>query len=313
MNISFLDPLGRAWTRMKLILFSPFDATKWIVLGFTAWLAELTDSLTEGGGGGKQMRGKCDFSDGWDGCMDWAYGTADSVREFFVRSLEVSIISFIVLAAFALWILLLWLSSRGAFMFLDNVVHNRAEVKQPWRQFKYLGNSLFIWRLLFNLVCLLAFGPLVALAVVVCMPMIVNESAALISIPALIGIGSLFFVFLIAAIFVDFFLLHLVVPTMYRNNLRATDAWRKFLPVLRQHIGSFFLYALFILVLNLCVGVVAVMFGLMTCCMGLLLLAIPVIGTTLLLPIHVTFRVFDLEFLAQFGDEFNLVQPTAAD
>jgi len=36
------------------------------------------------------------------------------------------------------------LRSRGKFMFLDNVVHDRAEVSQPWQDFRRLGNSLFL-------------------------------------------------------------------------------------------------------------------------------------------------------------------------
>ena len=47
MNIQFFEPLTRAWERMKHILWRPFDLAKWLVLGFSAWLAGLAGS---GGG-----------------------------------------------------------------------------------------------------------------------------------------------------------------------------------------------------------------------------------------------------------------------
>ena len=46
--------------------------------------------------------------------------------------------------------------------------------------------------------------------------------------------------------------------------------------------------------------------GLATCCVGLILLDLPYVGALLLLPVTVTLRYFDLEFLAQFGPDFDL-------
>ena len=41
MQISFVEPLSRAWERMRRMLFSPFELGRWLVLGFSAWLAGL--------------------------------------------------------------------------------------------------------------------------------------------------------------------------------------------------------------------------------------------------------------------------------
>ena len=57
MRIGYFEPLTRAWERMKSILWQPFDLAKWLVLGFSAWLAGLADGA--GGGGGKYV-----FDDG---------------------------------------------------------------------------------------------------------------------------------------------------------------------------------------------------------------------------------------------------------
>ena len=47
--------------------------------------------------------------------------------------------------------------------------------------------------------------------------------------------------------------------------------------------------------------------GLLTCCVGLLLVALPYVGTVILLPFLVTYRAFSLEFLAQFDAGFAIL------
>ncbi len=49
--------------------------------------------------------------------------------------------------------------------------------------------------------------------------------------------------------------------------------------------------------------------GLLTCCVGLLLLAIPYVGTVLTLPLPVFVRYLDLEWLGQFGPGFAVLGP----
>ncbi|MCK7479509.1 MAG: hypothetical protein M0C28_20810 [Candidatus Moduliflexus flocculans] len=53
MTIQFLEPLHRAWNRMKIALFKPFDLHKWFVVGFTAFLAGDDGRCTGGSGGGR--------------------------------------------------------------------------------------------------------------------------------------------------------------------------------------------------------------------------------------------------------------------
>ena len=48
MGVSYVEPLSRAVERMRGTLFQPFDLVKWLVMGFSAWLA----GLATGGGGG---------------------------------------------------------------------------------------------------------------------------------------------------------------------------------------------------------------------------------------------------------------------
>jgi hypothetical protein len=144
MNIMYFEPLGRAWNRMKLALFKPFDLNKWLIVGFNAFLAGLLDGHNWGSGsraGGGDDLGFGEFlrlpQRGWEWVLDhpgWFIG-----------------ILFILFFVICLVVLITWLSSRGTIMFIDSVALNRAEIAKPWREKSMEGNSLFLWRLVFGL------------------------------------------------------------------------------------------------------------------------------------------------------------------
>lgn len=56
-----------------------------------------------------------------------------------------------VLLMLALWLLILWLSSRGRFMFLHCVALDKAEVSEPWSKYGSEANSLFWFRVVLSL------------------------------------------------------------------------------------------------------------------------------------------------------------------
>jgi uncharacterized RDD family membrane protein YckC len=93
---------------------------------------------------------------------------------------------------------------------------------------------------------------------------------------------------------------------MRNERLSTVAGWRRFLPLLGHHPFRFILYGLLIFMLYLLFVVVVIFAGLVTCCIGWLLLVIPYIGTVVTLPFWYTLRAFSLEFLAQFGPEYRL-------
>ena len=126
-------------------MFKPFDLGKWFTIGFGAWLADLGET---GGGGG--------FNGGYGGITNFNnqgnshpldqfrvfyYHARDYVAEIINWILPVAAIVAILLLA--LWVLVLWLGSRGKFMFLHCVALDRAEVELPWTKFAPAANSLF--------------------------------------------------------------------------------------------------------------------------------------------------------------------------
>src|SRR5439155_21732685 len=50
-----------------------------------------------------------------------------------------------------IWLVVVWLSSRGQFMFLHCVALDNAEVRVPWHKFAREANSLFRFRLVLGL------------------------------------------------------------------------------------------------------------------------------------------------------------------
>ena len=300
MNVYYVAPLRRAWARMKGILFDPFDLGKWLVIGFSAWLAGLA-----GGGGGGGFR----FNPSRGHMPSLHVRQALRGAWEYLRAhpywLALIVVGAAVLAVILL--LLLWISSRGKFIFLDNVVNGRARIAGPWRRFAELGDSLFFWRLGFLLACISALAVMGTLAVVSAGGFsgfgFGDVRAA--TVTALAVLVAL--VWGVACACVSLFLDGFVVPVMYKDGVGAVEAWRRLLPWIEANFGSFFLYGLFLLGLAVALGVGVVVAGLLTCCVGLLLVALPYVGTVILLPFLVTYRAFSLEFLAQFDAGFAIL------
>lgn len=122
------------------------------------------------------------------------------------------------------------------------------------------------------------------------------------------GLVLLFLVLIVIIGYISLFLNDFVVPLMYKHRLSSMKGWGKFLSLFGKHTGTFIVYGLFIFVLGIAVAIAVILFALVTCCVGLILIAIPFVGSVILLPISYTFRAFSVEFLGQFGDEFRLFE-----
>jgi hypothetical protein len=294
-TIRYWTPLERAFERMRRMLFEPFDLGLWLVVGFSAWLARLVDGSSAGGNfwGGDSNAGN-GFGRGFDGSF-----------ETFIALTMVVMIAVIVLAVI---VALLWVSSRGKFMYLDNAVHARAQIVEPWNRFRSLGNSLFFWRLGFMLTWMAAIGLIVLVLVLPAAAFDFNEVAQALSFMAIATGVILVALVAIAATYIGLFLDSFVVPIMYRYELRTTEAWKALMPWMRARPGSFFLYGLFVLLLLVAFMIVSLPVCLVTCC-G----CIPYVGTVILLPLLLTYRMFTIEWLAQFHPDFDLFAAAEAE
>jgi len=296
-NYSFL--LIRAWNRMKIDLFQPFNIEKWIYVGFTSFLAGLAQVSAGGGtGNARQIQ---NFN--WDKFMSFP----ENIMNFLIlHPFWLATVVFLILLVVIIAIIFSWISSRGKFMFLDNVVHNRDEVKAPWYEYKTEGNSLFWWSFIYGWIVLAVVILLAAYGYGIAKNVHLGIIPETLKISYIIEFILITFATIVIFAYISLFLNDFVVPIMHKHRISATRAWSKLFKLIFQHAGSLIVYGIFIFVLNIAVGIAIIFLAIMTCCIGLLLIMIPFVGTLILLPISYTFRAFSIEYLAQFGDEFNL-------
>ncbi len=289
-----------SWERTKDILFRPFDMVKWFMLGFTAWLA----TLGEGGGGGGSTKFKKTGGGNSEVFSD-AMVQANAFMNEHAGSIALIVaIGFIV--SVGLWVLAMWIRCRGKFMFLDNVVHNRADVSNPWNVFKQHASSLFKWNLVYGLLCFVVSLPVLMLVLFkVAMPCIRAGAWDPAVIPMLVLAVILSFPLSIVTGYINRFREDFIIPIMYNLDLTATEAWGRFIPVLKCRLGALIVYGLFYTLLIFLALLCVFIFCLATCCIGGCLIMIPYIGSVVLLPMLVFFRQYSLNYLDQFGPVFH--------
>lgn len=306
MALSVTGPVAVAVARTRELLFRPFDLSKWIYLGFGSWLVSLSEN-----GGGLQL--PVNFLGGS------RRGDPGKLMEDLLRDLAgfkweswAPLIVGTLATAVVLGLALTWLSSRGRFMFLDNVVRNRMAVQQPWRTYRRDAFSFFLWRvtalLCFSIVFLAGFGFLVVSALRhlygTGVPALLRSFPLLpIDQLYLMGAGVLA-VAILAAVFLvlldDFVLL-----LMWKHRVPATQAWGLLLPVIAAHPAAVAGYLILKVLLYVGIWMGILFMSLLSCCVGLLVLMIPFVNAVVLLPVSVFFQLNAVGFLAQAGPDFD--------
>jgi len=300
-RIEIFEPFGAAYEVMKKILFKPFDLAKWLTIAFAAFLSGAW------GGGFNPSR----FMPG-----DWKYRSTSqgnlphwSLADWAIPAMIAAglVLLVIVLA-------LIWVTSRGRFIFTDCVVKNRGAIAEPWREYRREGNSFFLFSLLVAGAVLLLMG-LAVLLIVLPMGWFAHDrgSAALgaSAIVIFIVLGLVWLIFSIFFAVVSQFM----VPVMYRRRCSAREAFVDVAKLVLSRPGPFVLLALFGLVLAIALGLVGMLISCLTCCIG----SLPYVSTVLLLPGIVWLMAFKLLFIRQFGDQYDvwatvaLPQPPATE
>ena len=301
--ISVTAPISRALERTQTILLRPFSLEKWFVMGFCAFLAGLArvgvpdlEVLFR-----KQLPPP--FAPGRGLPPELAQQMAD------FAALMAQLVPGATVAILILWPLFKWFGSRGDFMLLDDVVHDRAAVTAPWKAFKRPGDSLFVVRLLLGLVFLGIAVVMVAFSLAFVWRHGAGVAPAFAAVRGLIGLVVIAGYLLVESVLGDF-----IVPVMYRRGVSAKAAigvlWKELLPGRDGKFILFYLMKLGLWILIVLALAVPMVVTCCCCCLGL----IPYISTVLFLPLFVFFRCYSLYFLEQFGPEWQFfdVEPQAA-
>jgi hypothetical protein len=333
-RVRVLEAISPAWAHVRRVLFQPFDLGRWFILGFLSFL----QSLGEGG---------CGFR-GFDIPERKTVQPHDEevlreILRWIAEHLPVvlTICGVGLLLLIALGLLLMWLSARGTFCYLDCIVTNRAEVRRPWREHRTLANSYFLFQVIVTLVTL-------AILFILTVPVGVlvfehlrsqeglraeterSESAGWMG-QQIFGTGVLHldidedalsrdpqvwvvlivWVLLVVGVVLASSILHVVMvdfvaPVQYLTKAGAFEALKAVLGLWTSHLGAFLLYLIVRLGFVLALGCAVVVVGCLTCCVFFCLVSIPVVSQTVLQPVYAFFRTFPLFILRQFGSAWDV-------
>jgi hypothetical protein len=295
-SISVTLPISPAMDRVKRVLFQPFDLGKWFVIGFGAWLAHL-GSGGSGGGFHMPMRGSN------------LHNEIERARSYVAENLSwiLPLAGFLLVFGLVVWVLFIWLSSRGRFMFLHCVALDKAEVSEPWDKYAQAGNSLCWFRLVLGLIGMVLIMPMVCLAVILVLRMVNHGGFQPGAILVQVGLGlvlvSLGIVLgVIGKLTTDF-----VVPIMYLRGGTCRAGWGELLGLISTHLAELILYLLFQIVLSIVLVAIVLGVVLVTCCLAGCVMVIPYVGTVALLPLLMFKRAYSLYYLAQFGSRYGVI------
>ena len=326
-DIKCFDAFIRAFHRMTRILFHPFAISKWFVLGFCAWLTIIFYSQSGSGGVGGGFYFK--FSDTSN--LPYVVSRIGSFLKdvflgdvFFIGKIcnyfkiEQSMFWMFVFGSVAsvlimlgINLVLVWISCRFKFIFIDNIARDSAEIREPWKRFKERGNSVFWWLFKFVVTCVLFMSVIFIIASTMLYP--VMQDFLRTKVLVISDLNS-FLLVLTMAVFVSgmvilafryYFFNEFVLPIMYKKDLHAEAAYKEFFKLFMATPWTFIRYWLLQILANIACGLAVILFIIATCGIVVVPMLIPYLGVLVILPVFVFHRAQSMELLAAFGEEYS--------
>lgn len=282
------------YTRRQLF---PVRPSRWLALGFLAFLDQCGRGTGFGGGG---IPGAPAAEGGLDVRPLLRWVTANPLAGVLVGAA-------FLLAAAALVTLILWLNSRGSFAYADAVATGHADVAGPWAAHKEAALSYFVVRLILvgtTVVGLLSMALALATVAVGAAGLGRARPGYLV-----IAFGLLFLILVFAIVMsVVFVLLHdFVIPLQLQGGVPCAAAVRRLQSLLAANPLAFALYMLLKIAFALTVAAAMMLVCCLTCALGLL----PVLGQTLLQPAYYFERAWPLFLLRRTGHDLFAAYGTA--
>lgn len=167
---------------------------------------------------------------------------------------------------------------------------------------RHRGGALFKFHLAVLGIALVVMLPLVGVGAVLSLPAIQDGAAITNVLPALIGLGLVLLLAMLPFAVISAMARNFVAPIMLKHGLTAREGWKRFWAVGRAHVGSIIVIFLLRIVVAVGAGIVGMIAGVFTCCLGFL----PVLHQTLMAPYYVFERAWALEVLASMSPDFDL-------
>ena len=305
--------LSQAYARMKGLLF-PFSLKKWITLGFCSWAVTLGESGSNSGNWDKLGKTTGMKNESGQTVLEmlntifWGDGSiferiagilqmqADTIQLIFHIGIAAAV--FILLLA----VVIAYFKGRMCFVWLDNLINNRAEVQNAYRKYEKPGVGFFKGKLYIDiwyyLISLLLWGITLCPGI-----QYLRESARMgewgsfnSALASSMILGAVLAILNILVLFYLKLLFDFAPLIMYKEGLSFNEAWSAFNHMLFCRKIQFVKYYFFYWLVNLAAGVLLVLLLVCSCCILLFPLVLPVIGATMLLPWHVTGSYLTIEF-----------------
>lgn len=283
----------RVWQRMVYTLFRPFDLARWFSIAFCVWLAWL--------GATPNLQRLVDVKEYQAQIRAGAAPLRTLATMMFDNLLNTPWLSpgmLMVITISALTsVLLYWLRARGSLMFLYRIHHPHATIRQVWNAVESAVLPLFWWRLAIDIIGGFAFtaislGSAFSLGLGLFRSGNLNGCIGAITLPwALTWGGSMVFLFLVW-IAIKSLSFHFMEPYLYRDRQGVPAAWRRVWTLCRDYPLAILRFYVLLVLFLLTAGLALMGFALFTCCLGLLLLVIPIVGAVIMLPLYWMHRGF---------------------
>ncbi len=301
-QVSVTDAARDAIEHTRRTLF-PIRVEKWLVLGFLAFLDQCGRSLNGGGPGTwKEHRRPLPRGDrGFGEEVTEAVNTATAWLSAHAVEVTLGAIVALVLVS-GILALILWINARGTFMYLDNVASGRAEISRPWREHARSAQSYFGWRFgltIATFAVLLFSASLVLVAVVAFVRGRLEDAAGGVTALALAPVLLLLLLAIPLLALAGLALRDFVAPLQMATGLSCGQAARVLEGLIVEYPGAFLVYLLLKLVLYAVAGVVVVVGGCLTCCLGFL----PVVLQTVFQPLFFFERAWSVFLLRRMGHD----------
>lgn len=246
--------IGESIDKTKKLLF-PFNFKNWIILAIL--------SIFIGGGVGFNSRMNIPSN------FDFLNFT----------SINWAIIIGVLILAFSVGLVFLFLGSVLHFCFLDSITKNRIMISKYFKKNIEKGKSLFLLKLSFSLVSLFVLLLINYPHIMILINNIDNLTFSLFSIPYLIISGIIYLIlFSIISVFINTF----TVYTMFIFNKKSLVSLKKVINVFKKEYKEMLLFLLFNLLIGIVVSMIMVtIFLLMGLIIAFIVLIFAIIGTLL--------------------------------
>jgi hypothetical protein len=231
--LSAVDAISPAFEHARQQLTRPFRANQWAKLGLVGLLA---GEMSSGGGGCNPGSFQMPHPNHSQRFLELPFPSA-----IFTASL----IAVLVVAAFFLFILFLYVNSVMRFVLFDSVVAKECRIWQSWSRRQGPGRRFFIWQILLALASIMGFTILAGIPAGFAFLVGWLRNPKEHMIPLILGGMALFFVlllFVVVLMLVHVMTKDFVVPQMALEEIGAIEAWRRLWPRIKGEIGGYSAY-----------------------------------------------------------------------